>query len=134
MTQAIRALAYAFESGALAPERAFFLRAEPLPFKEIDAEQSFRPEYLRLKRTAWSVAPRIDSGARGAAAFVRSTGANVPVRGSRVTVASSPLAQKWLVRPLPIERTRISVVDLSIQYQFPNRSAAAPRRSSIDGA
>ena len=63
MTQAIRALAYAFESGALAPERAFFLRAEPLPFKDIAAEQSFRPEYLRLKRTAWSVAPRIESGA-----------------------------------------------------------------------
>ena len=34
-----------------------------LPFKDIDAEQSFRPEYLRLKRTAWSVAPRIESGA-----------------------------------------------------------------------
>jgi hypothetical protein len=63
VTQAIRALAYAFESGALAPERAFFLRAEPLPFKDIAAEQSFRPEYLRLKRTAWSVAPRIESGA-----------------------------------------------------------------------
>ena len=61
--RAIRAIAYAFESGALAPERAFFLRAEPLPFKDIAAEQSFRPEYLRLKRTAWSVAPRIESGA-----------------------------------------------------------------------
>ena len=63
VTQASRALAYAFETGALAPERAFFLRAEPLPFKDIDAEQSFRPEYLRLKQTAWSVAPRIESGA-----------------------------------------------------------------------
>ncbi|MEA2804935.1 MAG: rRNA (guanine1207-N2)-methyltransferase, partial [Rhodospirillaceae bacterium] len=63
MTQAIRALAHAFESGALAPARAFFLRAEPLPFKDIDAEQSFRSEYLRLKRTAWPVAPRIDGGA-----------------------------------------------------------------------
>ena len=63
MTQAGRALAYAFETAALAAKRAFFLRAEVLPFKDIDAEQSFRPEYLRLKRTAWSVAPRIESGA-----------------------------------------------------------------------
>jgi len=63
VTQAIRALAYAFETGALAPMRAFFLRAEPLPFKGIDAEQSFRPEYLRLTQTARSVAPRIESGA-----------------------------------------------------------------------
>jgi 16S rRNA (guanine1207-N2)-methyltransferase len=63
VTQAGRALAYAFETAALAAKRAFFLRAEVLPFKDIDAEQSFRPEYLRLKRTAWSVAPRIESGA-----------------------------------------------------------------------
>ena len=52
MTQAGRALAYAFETGALAPARAFCLRAEPLPFKDVDAEQSFRPAYLRLKATA----------------------------------------------------------------------------------
>jgi len=63
VTQASRALAYAFENGALSPARAFFLRAEPLPFKDVDAEQSFRPAYLRLKQTAWSVAPRIESGA-----------------------------------------------------------------------
>ena len=63
MTQAGRALVYAFENGALSPARAFFLRAEPLPFKDVDAEQSFRPAYLRLKQTAWSVAPRIESGA-----------------------------------------------------------------------
>ena len=49
MSQAGRALAYAFESGALEPKRAFFLRAEPLPLKEIDAEQSFRPEFVKLK-------------------------------------------------------------------------------------
>ncbi|HYR68126.1 MAG TPA: hypothetical protein VEP47_18450, partial [Reyranella sp.] len=63
MSQAGRALAYAFESGALSPQRAFFLRAELGPFRDIDAEQSFRPEYLRLKRAGWSVAPRIESGA-----------------------------------------------------------------------
>ena len=63
MSQAGRALAYAFETGALSPARAFFLRAEPLPFKDVDAEQSFRPAYLRLKQTAWSAVPRIESGA-----------------------------------------------------------------------
>ncbi len=62
MSQAGRALAYACETAALVSKRAFFLRAEALPFKDIDAEQSFRPEYLRLKRTASSVAPRIESG------------------------------------------------------------------------
>ena len=62
MSQAGRALAYAFETGALAPQRAFFLRAELIPFKDIDAEQSFRPEYLRLKRAGWSVVPRIERG------------------------------------------------------------------------
>jgi 16S rRNA (guanine1207-N2)-methyltransferase len=59
VSQAGRALAYTFASGTLAPKRAFFLRAEPLPFEEIDAEQSFRPDYLRLKRAS----PRIESGA-----------------------------------------------------------------------
>jgi len=62
VSQAGRALVYAFEAGALAPQRAFFLRAEISPFKDIDAEQSFRPEYLRLKRAGWSVVPRIERG------------------------------------------------------------------------
>src|SRR5204862_2288863 len=53
----------AFESGTLASKRAFFLRAEALLLKDIDAEQSFRPEYLRLKQTKWSVVPRLDDGA-----------------------------------------------------------------------
>lgn len=50
MSQAGRALAYAFEAGALAPKRAFFLRAEPLPLRDVDYEQSFRPDFLRLKQ------------------------------------------------------------------------------------
>jgi 16S rRNA (guanine1207-N2)-methyltransferase len=62
VSQAGRALVYAFETGALAPQRAFFLRAEPSPFRDSDAEQSFRPEYLRLKRAGWSVVPRLESG------------------------------------------------------------------------
>ena len=62
MSQAGRALAYAFETRALAPQRAFFLRAELSAFKDIDAEQSFRPEYLRLKKAGWSVTPRIERG------------------------------------------------------------------------
>ncbi len=63
MSQAGRALAYAFETGALVQRRAFFLRAEPLALKDIDAEQSFRPEYLRLKQAGWTVTPRLDGGA-----------------------------------------------------------------------
>ncbi len=62
MSGAGRALAHAFESGALASRRAFFLRAEALLLKDIDAEQSFRPDYLRLKQTKWSVVPRLDGG------------------------------------------------------------------------
>ena len=62
VSQAGRALVHAFETGALAPERAFFLRAELTPFRDVDAEQSFRPEYLRLKKAGWSVSPRIDNG------------------------------------------------------------------------
>jgi 16S rRNA (guanine1207-N2)-methyltransferase len=62
VTQAGRALAYAFESGALSPQHAFFLRAELGPFRDIDAEQSFRTEYLRLKRASWSVVPRLEGG------------------------------------------------------------------------
>ena len=58
MSQAGRALAHAFESGTLAHKRAFFLRAEPLPFEDVDAEQSFRPDYLRLKNAS----PRISQG------------------------------------------------------------------------
>jgi 16S rRNA (guanine1207-N2)-methyltransferase len=50
LSQAGRALLHAFESGALAPAPAFFLRAEPLPLTDVDAEQSFRPDFLRLKR------------------------------------------------------------------------------------
>ncbi len=63
MSQAGRALVHAFETGALAFERAFFLRAELSPFRDVDAEQSFRPEYLRLRKAGWSVVPRIESGA-----------------------------------------------------------------------
>ncbi len=60
MSQAARALAYAFESGALTAKPAFFLRAEALPFRNIDAEQSFRPDHLRLKQMGWSVVPRLE--------------------------------------------------------------------------
>ena len=60
MSQAGRALAHAFATGALAPERAFFLRAELGPFRDIDAEQSFRPEFLRLQAAGWNVVPRLD--------------------------------------------------------------------------
>lgn len=63
MSQASRALVHAFETGALKPQRAFFLRAELSPFRDVDAEQSLRPEYLRLKKAGWSVVPRIESGA-----------------------------------------------------------------------
>jgi 16S rRNA (guanine1207-N2)-methyltransferase len=59
VSQAGRALAHAFESGALAAHPAFFLRAEPLPLKGIDAEQSFRPDFLKLD----GASPRIESGA-----------------------------------------------------------------------
>ncbi|WP_421999682.1 class I SAM-dependent methyltransferase [Reyranella sp.] len=62
MSQAGRALAHAFDTGALAPQRAFFLRAELAPFRDIDAEQSFRPEFLRLGRAGWSVVPRLERG------------------------------------------------------------------------
>ena len=62
MSQAGRALAYAFDSGALAAGRAFFLRAELGPFKDTDAEQSFRPEYLRLEQAGWRVSPKLEGG------------------------------------------------------------------------
>ena len=62
MTQASRALVHAFETGALKPQRAFFLRAELSPFRDVDAEQSFRPEYLRLKKAGWRVTPRLEDG------------------------------------------------------------------------
>ena len=59
MSQASRALAHAFETGALAARRAFFLRAEDPPFDGIDCEQSSRPDFRRLKNAV----PRIESGA-----------------------------------------------------------------------
>ena len=40
MSQATRALAHAFDTGALAARRAFFLRGEDPPFAEIDAERA----------------------------------------------------------------------------------------------
>lgn len=59
MSQAGRALLHAFETGALEERRAFFLRAEPLPLKDVDAEQSFRPDFLKLRRAT----PRLERGA-----------------------------------------------------------------------
>jgi len=59
VTQATRALAHSFETGALARKRAFFLRAEDPPLAEIDCEQSYRPAFLKLK----SATPRLESGA-----------------------------------------------------------------------
>lgn len=58
MSQASRALAHAFETGALAPQRAFFLRAEDPPYADITCEQSSRPDFLKLKNAT----PRIESG------------------------------------------------------------------------
>ncbi|TMJ21868.1 MAG: class I SAM-dependent methyltransferase [Alphaproteobacteria bacterium] len=58
MSQASRALAHAFETGALAPKRAFFLRAEDPPFADITCEQSFRSDFLKLKQAT----PRIEGG------------------------------------------------------------------------
>jgi 16S rRNA (guanine1207-N2)-methyltransferase len=58
VSQASRALAYAFETGALAERRAFFLRAEDPPFDNITCEQSSRPDFLKLKQAT----PRIESG------------------------------------------------------------------------
>lgn len=58
MSQATRALAHAFETGALAEQRAFFLRAEEPPFAGIDCEQSFRPTFLKLK----DASPRLTEG------------------------------------------------------------------------
>jgi 16S rRNA (guanine1207-N2)-methyltransferase len=62
VSQASRALAYAFETGAIAEQRAFFLRAEDVPLADIVAEQSFRPEFLRLQHKSWEVVPRLESG------------------------------------------------------------------------
>lgn len=66
MSQAGRALAHAFETGAferraLTSQRAFFLRAESPPLKQVDCEQSFRPDFLRLKQAGQSVVPRLES-------------------------------------------------------------------------
>jgi 16S rRNA (guanine1207-N2)-methyltransferase len=58
VTQAARALVHAFDSGALGYKRAFCLRAEPLPFADLDSEQSFRPEFRKLKRAV----PRLEGG------------------------------------------------------------------------
>jgi 16S rRNA (guanine1207-N2)-methyltransferase len=58
LSQASRALAYALETGALAQQRAFFLRAEDPPFAEIDCEQSSRPAFRHLKKAK----PRITEG------------------------------------------------------------------------
>jgi len=62
VSQASRALAYAFETGALAEKRAFFLRAEDLPLKDVVAEQSYRPEFLRLQHKGWDIQPRLATG------------------------------------------------------------------------
>ena len=62
VSQARRALRPPPSDRALAPERRLPAR-ELAPFRDIDAEQSFRPEYLRLKKVGWSVVPRIESGA-----------------------------------------------------------------------
>jgi 16S rRNA (guanine1207-N2)-methyltransferase len=50
VSQASRALAYVFKTGALAEQRAFFLRAEDPPFGDIACEQSFRPAFLKLRQ------------------------------------------------------------------------------------
>ena len=68
MSEAGRAISHVIETGALAAptskgRRAFLLRSEALPFKDIDAEQSFRPDFLRLKAAGWSVVPRLEGGA-----------------------------------------------------------------------
>jgi 16S rRNA (guanine1207-N2)-methyltransferase len=62
MSQPARALAHAFDSGALAALPAFFLRAEAPPLQDVECEQSFRPEFLRLKQAGKTVLPRLCQG------------------------------------------------------------------------
>jgi 16S rRNA (guanine1207-N2)-methyltransferase len=73
VSQAARALTHAFETGALAlppgEKRAFFLRAQQLPLKGIDCEQSFRPEFLKIK----GAVPRLDKRAAYAFGLVMAT-------------------------------------------------------------
>lgn len=61
MSQAGRALSYAFETATLKPTPSFFIRAEPLTLGEVDAEQSFRPDFLKLK----GATPRLEGGSYG---------------------------------------------------------------------
>ena len=65
MSQAGRALAHAFDTGALAHRRAFLLRAEPVALRDVDAEQSLRPEFLRLQRARWNVVARLGNDGGG---------------------------------------------------------------------
>ena len=58
MSQAGRALSYAFETATLKPTPSFFIRAEPLTLGEVDAEQSFRPDFLKLR----GATPRLEGG------------------------------------------------------------------------
>jgi 16S rRNA (guanine1207-N2)-methyltransferase len=62
VSQASRALAHAFEIGALSTQRAFFLRAEDPPFANIDCEQSSRPAFLHLKKAKPRITPDRDGG------------------------------------------------------------------------
>jgi 16S rRNA (guanine1207-N2)-methyltransferase len=69
VTPAARALSHAFDTATLAPPpagaRAFFLRAQAplLDWKaRIDAEQSYKPAYDRLRAAGWSVAPQLAAG------------------------------------------------------------------------
>lgn len=61
MSQAGRALSYAFETATLKPTPSFFIRAEPLTLGEVDAEQSFRPDFLKLQ----GATPRLEGGSYG---------------------------------------------------------------------
>lgn len=58
MSQAGRALSHVFETGILKPTPSFFIRAEPLTLGEVDAEQSFRPDFLKLQ----GATPRLEGG------------------------------------------------------------------------
>src|SRR6266581_1367596 len=62
-----------------------------------------------------------------------SLGWKSPKRGVDSHAIPSPVVQKWDVTPVPAELAYRARLVSSIQYQFPKRSRAAPRRSASVG-
>ena len=130
-----RALAHAFETGALAEQRAFFLRAEDPPFADITCEQSSRPGLPEAQAgdaadRGWRVATRARAADQAQGRELRQHRARLERCSSRAARWSAP-APTTMARRASRSRSSkaLGLDDYAVEVPLP-RVLARPKATT----